>query len=175
MMRWCDSNRFDPVAAGIADRHYNRRAVGTNQFVPPGRCVVLVEEMARAFWVTSWPLPQYTKHRWAGAWVCSAFRSEEAGGSIELVRQALAATRHVFGEPPDMGLVTFIDCRKVEPIMVRGLPTFGWVWRKAGFHYVGKTEGGLLAFQIKPDDMPAAMAPQQRLPQGLPLFDEAFA
>lgn len=155
-MRWVKSYRADPLARVIADRHYNRQKVGSKQFVPPGSCCVLLEREQKAFWVTSAPKAEYVKHDWAGAWVCSAFRSEDAGGSVELVRQALAASRHQLGEPPALGLVTFIDARKVEPIMTRGVPCFGWVWRKAGFHYVGKTKDGLLVFQILPVDMPAA-------------------
>ncbi|WP_448043788.1 hypothetical protein [Bradyrhizobium liaoningense] len=119
---------------------------------------MLIERVGRAYWVTSWPFAEYTKHRWAGAWVCSAFRSEDAGGSIELIRQALAATRSHLGEPPELGMVTFVDSRKVKPVMTRGVPSFGWSWVKAGFHYVGNTEAGLLAFQILPADMPSACA-----------------
>ena len=157
-MRWHLSNRADPVARVLADRHYNRQSVGSKQFVPPGRCLVLLSDCAKAFWVTSWPFAEYVKHKWAGAWVCSAFRSEEAGGSIELVKQALAASRAHFGDPPELGLVTFIDAGKVEPILTRGVPSFGWIWTKAGFHYVGKTQAGLLVFQMLPKDMPPACA-----------------
>lgn len=175
MMRWCISNRADPVARVLADRHYNRQTIGAEQFVPPGRCVVLVEDTARAFWITSFPFPEYVKHAWPGAWICSAFRSEEAGGSIDLVRQALSATRANLGDPPELGLVTFIDHQKVKPIMIRNHPTWGWIWIKAGFRYVGQTKAGLLAFQILPADMPPPIAAKQRLPQGLPLFDEVSA
>ncbi len=174
-MRWCSSNRADPVARDLADRHYSRQSIGSEQFVPPGRCVVLVEETARAFWVTSWPFPEYVKHAWAGAWVCSAFRSEDAGGSIELVKQALAATRAALGDPPELGMVTFIDHQKVKPTIIRNHPSWGWIWIKAGFRYVGQTKAGLLTFQILPADMPPAVAAKQRLPNGLPLFDEASA
>lgn len=38
-MRWCTSNRADPAAARLADRHYNRQKPGTPQFVPTGSCV----------------------------------------------------------------------------------------------------------------------------------------
>ena len=155
-MRWCLSNRADPAARELADRHYNRQKIGSPQFVPPGRCLVLLSECAKAFWVTSWPFAEYVKHDWAGAWMCSAFRSEDAGASVELIRHAIAATRAHFGEPPDLGMVTFIDSRKVEPIMQRGVPSFGWVWIKAGFHYVGRTKAGLLAYQMLPKDMPSA-------------------
>jgi hypothetical protein len=155
-MRWHLSHRADPLVVPLADRHYNRQKIGAPQFVPPGRCLVLFSDCMRAFWVTSWPFAEYVKHAYGGAWVCSAFRSENAGGSIELIRHAVAATRARFGEAPVNGLVTFIDSRKVTPTMIRGVPSFGWTWIKAGFQYVGKTKAGLLVFQMLPNDMPAA-------------------
>jgi hypothetical protein len=142
----------------LADRHYNRQKPGTKQFVPPGRCLVLLSECSKAFWVTSWPFAQYVKHDWPGAWMCSAFRSEDAGASIELISQGVAATRAHFGEPPDLGMVTFIDPGKVKPIMIRGVPSIGWSWVKAGFRFVGKTKAGLYVFQMLPEDMPDPMA-----------------
>lgn len=172
--RWCLSHRADPAARALADRHYNRQKIGSPQFVPPGRCVVLLEERGKAFWVTSWPFAEYVKHAWAGAWTCSAFRSEDAGNSTALILQAIAATRAAFGEPPELGLITFLDSRKVEPIMTHGVPTFGRTWIKAGFRYVGKTKAGLLAYQIRPADMPAALAAKPRSMYGdAPLFEAA--
>lgn len=157
-IRWVNSFRADPIARQIADRHYNRQSVGSKQFVPPGSCCVLLERTGRAFWVTSAPKAEYVQHDWAGAWVCSAFRSEDAGESIQLVRQAIAASRAALGEPPGLGIVTFIDSRKVEAILTRGVPSFGFIWVRAGFHYVGKTKAGLLVFQMLPDEMPAPAA-----------------
>lgn len=173
-MRWCLSHRADPAARELADRHYNRQKIGSPQFVPPGACCVLLEQTGRAFWVTSAPKAEYVRHDWPGAWVCSAFRSEDAGGSVELVRQAVAASHAHLGEPPDLGIVTFVDPRHVKPIMARGVPTFGWVWIKAGFKYVGKTKAGLLVFQMLPADMPPAEPALQRsMFGGAPLFHGA--
>lgn len=157
-MLWQPSHRADPKARDLADRHYNRQKVGTSQFVPPGRCLVLYAETTagKAFWITSWPFAEYVKHAWAGAWVCSAFRSEGAGRASDLIRDALAATRHHYGAPPALGMVTFIDRRKVRPIKVRGVETWGRTWELAGFRAVGETKGGLLALQCLPEDMPAA-------------------
>ena len=97
-MIWELSNRADPRAREIADRHYNRQKPGTPQFVPPGRCCVLFaeNENGKAFWVTSFPFSQYVRHQWAGAWVCSAFRNENAGIASEMIRDAVAATRAFF-------------------------------------------------------------------------------
>jgi hypothetical protein len=62
LSRWKLSNRADPKARVLADRHYNRQKIGTPQFVPPGRCLVLLGRREKAFWVTSWPFAQYVKH-----------------------------------------------------------------------------------------------------------------
>lgn len=157
-MIWELSNRADPKARELADRHYNRQKPGTPQFVPPGRCLVLYAETAtgKAFWVTSWPYPQYVKHEWAGAWICSAFRNEGAGIASELIREAVAATVSYFGTPPPQGFITFVDRKKVKPTMVHGKPTWGRTYELAGFKPVGETKGGLLALQLLPQDMPTA-------------------
>lgn len=155
-MTWTKSNRADPKARAVADRHYNRQKPGSPQFVPPGRCLVLYaeNESGKALWVTSWPYAQYVKHQWAGAWMCSAFRNEGAGVASELIREAVAATVEYFGEPPEQGMVTFIDRKKVKPTMVHGVPTWGRTYALAGFRYVGETKGGLMAMQLLPEDMP---------------------
>lgn len=174
-MRWHMSHRADPAAARIADRHYNRQKPGTPQFVPPGRCLVLLTDCARAFWITSWPFAEYVKHAWAGAWVCSAFRSEGAGQASELIEQAVGATRAYYGEPPALGMVTFIDRSKVKPTKRHGVPTWGWTWKRAGFEEVGETKGGLLALQLLPERMPEPIQPKPMGTHGLGLFDPIVA
>lgn len=153
-MRWHLSHRADPMAKRLADRHYNRQKPWTPQFAPPSSCLVLLSDCRRAFWITSAPYARFVKHAWPGAWVCSAFRSEGAGVASELIRDAVAATRAFYGDPPALGMVTFIDASKVQPIWVHGEPTWGRTWLKAGFSAVGKTKGGLLAFQMLPAVMP---------------------
>lgn len=150
-MRWQLSDRFEPATRRIADRHYNRQKIGSPQFVPPGRCVVLRTPEADAFWVTSWPFAEYVKHAWPGAWVCSAFRNESPHLSSELITEAVAATLAVWPEPPDLGIVTFVDesktRRKRDP---------GRCYRRAGFVPCGYTKGGLFALRLDVADMPAA-------------------
>jgi hypothetical protein len=146
---WRLSHRFDPESAAIADRHYNRRKPGTPQFVPPGRCFVLRATEGVAVWVTSWPFAEYVRHRWAGAWVNSLFRRESGPLASELIRAAIAATIHHWGAPPELGMVTFVNADKV-----RRKRDPGRCYLRAGFHQVGYTEGGLVAFQMRPDEMP---------------------
>lgn len=158
---WRYSNRFDPRSRALADRHYNRQKIGSPQFVPPGRCAVFYAQTptGEAFWVTSWPFAEWVKHAWPGAWVCSAFRNEGAGCASDLIRQAVAATRSILGEPPELGMITFVDRSKVRPTKVHGRDVYGWTYRKAGFKEVGETKGGLLALQLLPDAMPAPVRP----------------
>lgn len=150
-MNWHLSSRFDPRAVAIADRHYNRQKIGSPQFVPPGRCLVLLTANADALWVTSWPFAQYVRHAWAGAWVNSCFRNESEGQflSSELIRDAVSATSAFFEEIPNLGMITFINRDKVKRKR-----DFGRCYRRAGFSEVGETKGGLLALQLLPKDMP---------------------
>ncbi len=153
--RWYLSNRADPRARVLADRHYNRQKVGAKQFVPPGRCLVLLTEKADALWITSWPFGEFVQHAWPGAWVNSCFRNEnpEANLSSELIKEAVAATRAFFGAAPKQGMITFVDVDKTKPKRDPGR-----CYRKAGFDVVGETQAGLVALQLAPCKMPMALA-----------------
>lgn len=176
-MQWAESWRADPVARVLADRHYNRQKVGADQFVPPGACVVLRTLAGDAYWVTSLPLAQYVKHEWAGAWVCSAYRREGVAPlASAAIAEALAVTRHLKGDPPPLGIVTFIDPR-IVPGFLRRSPTgplleWGYSYFKAGWRYAGWTKGGLFARQLLPAEFPEAAPPLSLTPD---LFAEEVA
>lgn len=152
--RWLPSHRGDKNALPLADRHYNRQKPGSPQFVPPGRCVVFLSENKRALWVTSWPIAAYVKHAWAGAWVNSLFRNEGAGEASELIRAAVIETKKHWPQPPELGLITFVDPKAVPGVMVRGYRVYGFSYWKAGFKMVGFTKAGLWAWQMLPSEMP---------------------
>lgn len=152
-MRWYLSDRADPRAVQIADRHYNRQKIGSPQFVPPGRCLVLLTEKADALWVTSWPIAAYVKHAWAGAWMCSCFRNESRVLSSELIIEAVAVTRWFYGLPPELGFITFVDAEKIKSVNP------GYCYKKAGWKQVGHTQGGLVALQLLPAAMPEPCMP----------------
>lgn len=153
-MTWDLSWRCDPRGRVLADRHYNRQSVGAANFVPPGRCVVLLTVDAGALWVTSWPFAEYVRHAWAGAWVNSLFRRESGPLASELIRDAVAVTRWVWPDVPPLGMVTFVD-----PTKVRHKRDAGRCYRKAGFTKVGATQSGLDAWQLLPDAMPNPQPP----------------
>lgn len=145
---WRTSWRADPGARVVADRHYNRQKIGSAQFVPPGRCLVL-RAAGPALWVTSWPFAEFVQHRWPGAWVNSLFRRE--GGQLlasELIRAAVAATRAHWLDVPPLGMVSFVDPEKVAS------SNPGYCYLMAGFDRDGTTAGGLLAFRMPPESMP---------------------
>jgi hypothetical protein len=147
--RWRLSYRADPRALPLADRHYNRQKIGSPQFVPPGRCLVLLTDNADALWVTSWPIADYVRHAWAGAMVCSLFRNESDHLSSALINAACAATRAHWPDLPPLGMVTFVD-----PTKTRRKRDPGRCYRRAGFRDVGRTAGGLVALQLLPDKFP---------------------
>jgi hypothetical protein len=161
-MIWHLSHRADPEVVPIADRHYNRQKIGSPQFVPPGRCVVLkagTREQLRtrytggAFWITSWPFAEYVKHEWAGAWVCSAFRNEGAGLSSDLIIEAIAITCGIW-VPPDLGMITMVNEAKTYRGRSKGSQP-GKCFIDAGFVHVGKTKkDNLDVFQLLPTAMP---------------------
>lgn len=111
-MRWKRSHRADRRAVAIADRHYSRQQPGTPQFVPPGRPVVLITPERDALWVSL--AQKHVDHAWPGAWLCQAFRNESAHRSSELITEAVAATRFLWGDPPAAGFITFVDPAKVR-------------------------------------------------------------
>jgi hypothetical protein len=164
MSPWYLSDRADPAARVLADRHYNRQKVGSKQFVPPGRCLVLTTLLGDAFWVTSYPYAEHVKHRWRGAWVCSAFRNEGLSRSSDLVAAAVRATAYrwpilpevqswiVVKRLPDrtlveqvpISMVTFVDRDEV-----RSKRDPGRCFLRAGFEDAGDTRGGLRALVLR--------------------------
>lgn len=156
-MAWALSYRADRDALPLADRHYNRQKVGSPQFVPPGSCCVLKTD--GALWVTSMPKAEYVLHRWRGAWVNSLFRRESGPRASDLILQAVAATRWLYGDPPALGMVSFVDPAHVQPTRRRGADVYGYCYLKAGFSHDGFTVGGLWAWVLPPERMPPPDAP----------------
>jgi uncharacterized protein YjhX (UPF0386 family) len=182
-MMWRLSHRADRRALPLADRHYNRQKPGTPQFVPPGRCLVLLTPLADALWVSSWPFAEFVKHEWAGAWVCSCFRNESPDYlSSDLIAQAEAVTRSVWGDPPPIGMVSFIDRGKTRRKRDPGRCYLRAGWRYVGCHVFrpltcqrcfdrgypcGLTKGGLVVVRRWAEEAPsAALAAEDH-----PLFD----
>lgn len=173
-MYWRLSNSADSDVRPMADRHYSRQTIGATQFCPPGRKLVL--KCTGAYWTTSWPFAEYVRREWKGAWLCAAFRRESncQYRATELIVQAIAATRWKYGTPPEDGMVTMIDERKVRPTKVHGKNVYGWTYRKVGFVDAEppRTKGGLLVLQLHPDKMPEPAMPRMGGPLAQLLLEE---
>jgi hypothetical protein len=153
-MNWQLSYQADPRACKLADRHYSRKKIGSPQFMPPGRQLVLLSENGDALWGTSWPREDCVDRVWfRDAWVCVMFRNESGILSSLLIREAVAITRWKYGNPGPSGMITMIDARKV------GSVNPGYCYKQAGFRHVGYTQGGLHILQLLEDQMPEAEAP----------------
>jgi hypothetical protein len=184
---WAKSWRADPRANRLAKNHYTVQTPDSKQFVPPGRCLVLATPDYDALWVTSYPMAEYVRHAWRGAWVCSLFRNEapERYLSSDLVRQAVAATRAHWPDVPPLGMITFIDTDKTRPKRDPGR-----CYTKAGFLPAycpehapldlilercaacqSRSVGGLVALQMLPAEMPE---PEPALGTQFELFAEAL-
>ena len=72
----------------------------------------------------------------------------------DLIREAVAATRWNYPDVPALGMISFVDGRKVHHKRDPGR-----CYIKAGFHHVGESKDGKLCFQLLPDEMPAARPP----------------
>lgn len=152
-MRWTIGHKYDPECVELADRHYSRGKPGTPQFVPPMRAVILKTGDRRAVWVTT--APRFVFHAWPGAWVNTIFRNEGAGLSSELILEAVAATRALWRDVPDEGLITFVD-----PARIRRKRDPGRCYIRAGFELVGETaRRSLLVFQLPPARFPEPVQP----------------
>src|SRR5262245_35643141 len=140
---WRRAHRFDSVGAQLADRHYSRQKPGSPQFMPPGSCRVLVAKNNRSVFGLSFPKAEFVKHAWAGAWIVSIFRNEDAGPlASDMIRDAMAIMQTEY-QVPELGCVTFVDPRKVRGVMERGERIKGFCFKRAGFRAAGETKKGL--------------------------------
>lgn len=155
-MIWRASHRFDRPAVQLADRHYSRQKPGSPQFMPAGSCRVLMANNGKAVFGLSFPKAEFVKHAWAGAWVVSIFRNEDAGPlASEMIRDAMSLMQTQYAVPA-IGCVTFVDPKKVRGVMERGERIKGFCFKRAGFRAVGETKKGLIAWQMLPHEMPDA-------------------
>lgn len=107
---WEVVRRSDAVVAGLADRHYPRRARGCGRVGGPHELIVLRSLDDTAGWITA-----YTQHPddRLDVWRCTMFRNEGAALSSVLIREAMAVTIALWGTPPPDGWCTYVDTAKV--------------------------------------------------------------
>lgn len=112
---WRRATKFDARGAALADRHYSRRTVGSPQFMPPGRTLVLITPEGDAVWGTHWPAAELTLDG-LDAWRCSIFRNEGPLLSSELILEAMERTAETWRGRPADGWLTFVAKDKVRSV-----------------------------------------------------------
>jgi len=102
-------NKFDPESAALADRHYSRQTVGSNQFMPPGRTMVL--RNAEGTIVFGW-LSQDKRDDHQIGYNCSIFRNESDRLSSDVILEAERAVAEAWGANR---LFTYVDPSALRP------------------------------------------------------------
>jgi hypothetical protein len=124
--------KFDAESVLLADRHYSRQKIGTNQFMPPGRTMVLRD--AAGLVVFGW-LWQEKRDDKQDGYNCSIFRNEGTRRSSEIIMEAECMVIAEWG--PNRGF-TYVD-----PGSVRPKRDPGRCFLRAGWRFVKRTASGL--------------------------------
>lgn len=116
----------------LADRHYSRQKPGTNQFMPPGKTMVL--RSAAGDVVFGWLWQQKRDDGQVG-YNCSIFRNESQRLSSEII---LEAERKVVTEWGANRGFTYVD-----PAGISNQRNPGYCFKVAGWRFLKETAYGL--------------------------------
>lgn len=124
--------KSDVEACHLADKHYSRQKPGTNQFMPPGRTMVL--RSAAGDVVLGW-LWQKKRDDGQAGYNCSIFRNESKRLSSEII---LEAEKKVVAKWGANRGFTYID-----PERISNKRNPGYCFKVAGWQLVKQTASGL--------------------------------
>lgn len=124
--------KFDAESCQLADKHYSRQKPGTNQFMPPGKTMIL--RSAAGDVVFGWLWQQKRDDGQAG-YNCSIFRNESQRLSSEII---LEAERKVVTEWGVNRGFTYID-----PESISNKRNPGYCFKVVGWQFVKQTASGL--------------------------------
>jgi len=138
---WLSSNKFDPRALALYERHYSARRYADgrkrDQFVGPGEQMVLLTVCCRGLfvWVRN-TIERFDKQVGVN---CAVFRNEGAGLSSDLIREAdeLAWQRW-----PGERHFTYVDAEKI-----RRKRDPGRCFLRAGWQRAGASKRGLVLLE----------------------------
>ena len=100
--------KFDAESVALADKHYSRQKAGTNQFMPPGRTMVLRNTEGTV--VFGW-LHQEKRDDHQRGYNCSIFRNESERLSSDIIREAQEMVWEEWGVER---LFTYVDPTKLR-------------------------------------------------------------
>jgi len=179
MTYWKLVARNDVRGRLLADRHYSRKKPRASEFCPPGNSIVLLGLNEDALWVSHRPDPTANlKNPRLDGFDCydnPYFRNESKERASDLILQALAITRYIWQDyQPKHGFHSFVDPRKVKPVIRRGEPVYGWVFEKAGFELSDQlTKVQKLLRYVMPLEKFMAITPMQPYYEQLTLWARA--
>lgn len=124
--------KFDPESVLLADRHYSRQKRGTNQFMPPGRTMIL--RSAEGDVVFGW-LWQNKRDDGQIGYNCSIFRNESERLSSDII---IEAEQKVVAEWGENRAFTYIN-----PDGIRNKANPGYCFKCAGWKFVKQIKSGL--------------------------------
>ena len=124
--------KFDLESCLLADRHYSRQKIGTNQFMPPGKTIVL--RSAKGDVVFGW-LWQEKRDDGQAGYSCSIFRNESERLSSDIILEAESRAVAEWGE--NRGF-TYIN-----PDSISNKRNPGYCFKVAGWKFVKLSPSGL--------------------------------
>lgn len=145
---WERITKFDPRGAALADRHYNRRKVGSPQWMPPGETLNLLTPDGRALWGWWRPHPSSGLQAMNGldGWTCTIFRNEtDVKSSLLILAAEQELVRLGRGCGPD-GMLTYVWDDRVAS------PNPGYCFKAAGWEPIGRSADNRKTLLRKPFD-----------------------
>lgn len=138
--------KFHPEAAKLADRHYSRRKIGSDQFMPPGQTVILLGSDHKAVFGWHRPHPDSGIELMSGmdGWTCTIFRNEGKRRSSDLILDAEDFLKKVHPDCGPDGFLTYVFRDKVRS------KNPGCCFKKAGWKKIGESADGKKDLLQKP-------------------------
>jgi hypothetical protein len=145
-VNWIRVNKFNKIAASLADRHYSRRKIGSPQFMPPGETVILLTRCGRAVfgWWRPHPKSGIMAMNKRDGWTCTIFRNESnhlSSGLILEAEEQLRASGVTCG--PD-GMMTYVFDKRIRSTNP------GACFKHAGWARVGRSADNRKTLLRKP-------------------------
>ena len=112
--------KFDVESVLLSDRHYSRQKPGTNQFMPPGKTIVLRDNAGAVVFGWLW---QEKRDDDQEGYNCSIFRNESPRKASEIIREAEKIAFACWGQNR---VFTYVDPAQTKPIFAfRDYPRLG--------------------------------------------------
>jgi hypothetical protein len=154
---WQRITKFDPRGAAIADKHYNRRKVGSPQWMPPGETLNFLTGDGRALWGWWRPHPDsgIKAMNNLDGWTCTIFRNVgDVKSSLLILRAETALRDSDRGCGPD-GMLTYVWDKRVASANP------GYCFKMAGWKPIGRSADDKKTLLQKPFEL-AGIEPEPR-------------